>query len=117
MRAPTVILDDLMLSQRQELDNEPSLLGLAPRAIVMARILVHEGRAQLTEGVHYFPDAARPIVLRIAKAYRKGRVPGISRLDLMHRLVYLANRCERYRHVDAKQIFLEGEKAAITPAS
>lgn len=116
MRADGCVLDDLLLSQKHTITGGPQLVGLAPKDIIIARVVGQNAEARITEGVSYFPQAANRMLSRVAKAYRKGQVPGVSRLDLLHRLIYLTNRCERYRHVDPKRIFAEGE-AAVTQAA
>jgi len=116
LRPDSCVLDDLLLSQRHTVQGGPQLVGLSTGSMLVARVVVHDDVPQLTDGVSYFPLAARRVLLRLAKAYRKGRVPGVSRLDLLHRLIYLTNRCERYKHVDPKRIFEEGE-AQVTAAS
>jgi hypothetical protein len=115
VRASGVVLSDLLLSQQHTITGGPQLVGLCAKDIIIARVVNHPDGARLTEGISFFAPAARKVLLRIAKAYRKGQVPGVSRLDLLHRLIYLTNRCERYRHVDPKRIFAEGE-ASVTQA-
>jgi hypothetical protein len=116
LRPDSCVLDDLLLSQRHTVPRGPQLLGLPAGALLVARVVVHDDVPQLTDGVSYFPQAARRVLLRLAKSYRKGRVPGVSRLDLLHRLIYLSNRCERYKHVDPKRIFQEGEAQVTAPS-
>lgn len=117
MRADSCILDDLLLSQRFVVPSTASLVGLAAKDIIAARVVVFNQQAYLTDGISYFPKAAAKVLGRISKSYRKGQVPGVSKLDLVHRLIYLTNRCDRYRHVDPKRIFAEGEKDVTQRAS
>lgn len=114
-RAGIFELDDLLLSCRYTLAAAPQLTGLGTKAIIAARVVRWGDTAHITDGVTYFPDAALKVVARVSQAYRRGRVPGVSRLDLLHRLIYLANRCERYRHVEPARIFAEGEAAVVAP--
>lgn len=109
VRPDGCVLDDLLLSQRYTVPLQPILVGLKAKDILAGRIVVFQAEACLTDGVSFFPNAASRVLLRIAKSYRKGQVPGVSKLDLVHRLIYLTNRCDRYRHVDPKRIFSDGE--------
>lgn len=117
LRADDCVLDDLLLSQRYTVPKQPILAGCKVKDILAARVVVWQQEAQLTDGISYFPQAASQVLLRIAKSYRKGRVPGVSKLDLVHRLIYLTNRCDRYRHVDPKRIFAEGEAEVTRSAA
>lgn len=108
-----VQVTDVLTGEAHEVWERRHLAGLTAGDILEARLVVFDGRVVFTETWVVHPRRARAMILKAAKASRRAAKTAsqtevdIRRLDFVHRVAYLANRSQRYRHVDPEQIFAE----------
>ncbi|MEM6274644.1 MAG: hypothetical protein AAF735_05325 [Myxococcota bacterium] len=98
---------DLLTNTRHSVFERREPAGLDTGDILESRLVPYDGELYFSEVWAVHPREARRTILRVAKAFRKSKGDGEARIDLVHRVARLANRCERYKHVDPKQIFEE----------
>lgn len=98
---------DLLTGEKHEVYERRKAAGLEPNDILEARIIPLEDKTVFAEAFAFVPRAARRAILKVTKAYRKEGSPAAERMNLLHRVSYFTNRCERYKHVDPKQIFAD----------
>lgn len=87
--------------------------GLESGDILEARLVPYEGKLMFSEAVMVLPREGHKVIAKVAKKYRSSASDSMPRIDLLHRVAYFANRCERYKHVSAKRIFEDLEEAAF----
>lgn len=94
--------------------------GLESGDILEARLVPYEGKLMFSEAVMVLPREGQKVIAKVAKKYRtalaKSETELIPRINLVHRIAYFANRCERYKHVSAARIFADLEEAAFAEA-
>jgi hypothetical protein len=100
-------ITDLLSGAQHEVYERRKATGLEPDDIIEARIIPLEDKLVFAEAFAFVPRAARRAIIKVTKAYRKDGSPLEERLNLLHRVSYYTNRCERYKHVDPKQIFAD----------
>lgn len=96
---------DLITKGRWVLDMPEIPLGLESGDIVAGRVVNSRNSSYLLESLTLFPRAARKLIIKAAKPYRGNPPSPSEQIDFIHRLTYLANRGERYGHVDSREIF------------
>lgn len=96
---------DLITKGRWVLDMPEIPLGLESGDIVAGRVVNSRKSSYLMESLTLFPRAARKLIIKAAKPYRTEPPSPSEQIDFIHRLTYLANRGERYGHVDSREIF------------
>lgn len=96
---------DLITKGRWVLDMPEIPLGLESGDIVAGRVVNSRNSSYLLESLTLFPRAARKLIVKAAKPYRTQPPSPSKQIDFIHRLTYLANRGERYSHVDSREIF------------
>ena len=100
------VVDDLLTGGRHRVRPADPLLGCAAGALVVARLIEGApGETGLTGGTLYLPSAARKQVRAAAKTLRKAGATPKGELELLLRLAFFSNRCERYRHVDPRTLW------------
>ena len=112
VRGDHLAVDDLLTGERHQVFERRRLAGLESGDILEARLVASDGQLALTETWAVHPRRARDSILKAAKRWRKdhkGSVgdDGQGRIEFVHRVAYLANRSQRYRHVDPVQIFAD----------
>jgi hypothetical protein len=119
VKGEIVVLQDLLNPDRKrdksEVYERRKPAGLSSGDILEARLVPCEGRLMLSEATLALPREGRKVILKVAKKYKAEMHATVPRTDLVHRVVYFANRCERYKHVDPKRIFAELEGVAFEP--
>lgn len=100
---------DLLSNNRLQVFERREPAGLDSGDILEARLVEFDGEHYFTEVWCTHPREARAPVIKAAKRFRKGDSSFAARVDLIHRVARLSNRCERYKHVSPKQIFSELE--------
>ncbi|MBT6176422.1 MAG: hypothetical protein HOI23_04175 [Deltaproteobacteria bacterium] len=96
---------DLITKGRWVLDMPEIPLGLESGDIVAGRVVTSRNSTYLLESLTLFPRAARKLIIKAAKPYKVQPPSPSEQIDFIHRLTYLANRGERYSHVDSREIF------------
>lgn len=96
---------DLLDNQSHMVHERREPKGLESGDILEARIVRYDGDLRFSEVWAAHPREARRAILKATKSFRKTKVG--DRVELVHRVARLANRCQRYKHVDPKQIFSE----------
>lgn len=104
VKGESLVLLDLLTNAKHEVFERRRPAGLAPGDILEARLVEMGEQWRLSETVGVVPRAARRHILRGAKRFRR-ETPDAPRIGFVHRVAFLANRCERYRHVDPREIF------------
>lgn len=103
---------DLLTNEKLSIYERRKPAGLEAGDILEARVVPYDDKLLFSEAFSFEPRDARKAILKAAKAFRKSDGGAAERLALVHRVAYLANRCERYKHVSPKQIFSELEAKA-----
>ncbi len=105
---------DLLQNKKLAIFERRRPAGLESGDILEGRLVPYDDKLLFAEAFYVHPHDAKKAILKACKRFRKQKGGPVERLDLVHRVAYLANRCERYKHVDPRQIFadLEAEKAA-----
>lgn len=96
---------DLIRKGRWVLDMPEIPLGLESGDVVAGRVVGSRESAYLLESLTLFPKGARKLITKAAKPYRASTLGVTEQVDFIHRLTFLANRGERYGHVDSREIF------------
>ena len=96
---------DLISKRRLVLTMPEIPLGLDAGDLIAGRV-VHSGESPyLLDSITLFPKTARKLIMKAAKPYRVHSPSDTEYLDFVHKLSFLANRDERYSHVDSREIF------------
>lgn len=105
----TMRVTNLLTNRKLDIFERRKPAGLESGDIMEARVIPHGDLHMFSEVIAVHPREARKIIRKAAKKFRKSSDPEAvqERLDLVHRVAFLSNRCDRYAHVDPKQIFLE----------
>ncbi|MEZ4270463.1 MAG: hypothetical protein R3C68_03190 [Myxococcota bacterium] len=99
---------DLLTNNKVDVFERRRPSGLESGDILEARLVPKEDTFLLSETIGFLPRDARKDVLKASKRFRKkGAEDGQTNIDLVHRVAYLSNRCERYSHVPPESIFAE----------
>lgn len=96
---------DLLSNRKYQVYERRKPAGLEPNDILEARLVPYDEKLVFAEAFGFEPREARRAILKVAKAFRKKGAPDDERVALVHKVAYFTNRCERYKHVDPKQIF------------
>lgn len=96
---------DLLTNSKHDVHERRKLVGLAAGDILEARLVPYRGKLLFGEGFACHPREARKAIVKATKNYRSGKREETHDIDFVHRVAYLSNRCERYKHVSPKQIF------------
>jgi hypothetical protein len=109
-----MIMLDLMQNKKLAIFERRRPAGLESGDLLEGRLVPYDDKLLFAEAYYVHRRDGRKAILKAAKRFRKQKGGPSERLDLVHRVAFLANRCERYKHVDPKQIFaeLEADKAA-----
>jgi hypothetical protein len=104
----TLKVKNLLTNEKHNVFERRKPAGLESGDILEARIIPFDDKLLFSDSFAVHPREARKTILKAAKTFRKnGNDDG--RIDLVHRVARLANKCVRYAHVDPKQIFAELE--------
>ncbi|MFC1610897.1 hypothetical protein ACFL6C_08055 [Myxococcota bacterium] len=95
---------NLLNNEKHRIFERRKPAGLDSGDILEARLIPFDDKLYFSESFTCHPRPARKAILKAAKAFRKGGHVK-DRITLVHRVAYLSNRCERYKHVDPKKIF------------
>ncbi|MBI3179651.1 MAG: hypothetical protein HYZ27_08305 [Deltaproteobacteria bacterium] len=95
---------DLLSKTRHKVFERRKAAGLEAGDLMEARLVPYDDKILFADAFAVHPREARKTILKAAKIFRKS---GGDRLDMVHRIAFFSHRCERYRHVDPKQIFAE----------
>lgn len=98
---------DLLTNSKLTVFERRHPAGLEAGDILEARLVEFDGEQYFSEVWAVHPRDARRAILKATKAFRKQGGAHEQRVDLVHRVARLSNRCERYKHVSPKQIFEE----------
>jgi hypothetical protein len=115
-RESTLAVVDLLAGTKHEIFERRKPAGLEPGDILEARLVPFEEHVYFSEAFAFHPRPARKAILKAAKLFRKTGRPE-QRLDLVHRVAFLGNRCRRYKHVDPAKIFADllADKPSAAP--
>lgn len=106
VKKETLKVTDLLTNEKLDVFERRNPAGLESGDILEARIIPLDEKLVFSEIFAIHPRAARKEIRKAAKEFRKnGNQDG--RIDLVHRVARLANKCVRYAHVDPKQIFAD----------
>jgi hypothetical protein len=105
-----LVMVDLLTNKKLSIYERRRPAGLESGDILEGRIVPYDDKLLFADAYYVHPRDARKSILKASKRFRKQKEQVVSRIDLVHRVAYLANRCERYKHVDPKQIFADLEK-------
>jgi hypothetical protein len=97
---------DLLSKTKLRINERRKPAGLESGDILEARIVPCDEMLFFSEVFCVHPREARKAILGATKAFHKAGVED-GRIDLVHRVAYLANRSLRYKHVNPKKIFEE----------
>lgn len=103
---------DLLLNEKFDIFERRKPAGLEPGDLLEARMVPRDNTWMFSETVAVHPREARKVILKAAKAFRKAEPEPEDHqenrnLRFVHRLAYFSNRCDRYQHLDPKQIFAD----------
>jgi len=96
---------DLISKKRLVLTMPEIPLGLDGGDLIAGRVVDSGESPYLLDSITLFPKAARKLIVKAAKPFRTHLPTDDEHIDFVHRLSYLANRDERYSHVDSREIF------------
>lgn len=96
---------DVITKQRWVLTMPEVPLGLDTGHVLAGRVVQSREAPYLLESITLFPKAARKLIMKAAKNCRLSEPNDSEHLDFIHQLSFLANRGERYGHVDSREIF------------
>jgi hypothetical protein len=105
------VLVDVFSQQKITVFERRRPVGFSLGDVFEARVVPYENKHTLTDAVMMYPSEAYPLISQAAKKFRKkyasaGASPTPEeRIALVHQMTYLANKCERYKHVDPRAIF------------
>jgi hypothetical protein len=113
----TLILTDILQhdkkKQKVQVYERRKPAGLASGDILEARLVPYDGKLMFSEAVLVLPREGFKVIAKVAKKYRADMHETMPRTDLVHRVAYFANRCDRYKHVSPQRIFQDLEGAAF----
>jgi hypothetical protein len=107
-KGDTLQMVDILSNAHHKVFDGRRPAGLESGDIIEARLVPVEEKLLFSEAFTFHPRKARKVILKAAKAYRKNGEDG-RRIDLVHRVAFLTNRCSRYKHVDPGKIFADLE--------
>ncbi|MCK5691046.1 hypothetical protein KAI87_17315 [Myxococcota bacterium] len=112
----SLYLTNLMDGMKIEVSERRGSAGLEKGDLLELRLIpISDEKWILADSLSVHPRPARKVILRASKTFRKAfkktnlqqDAGALARLDFVHRLAWLANRSERYKHLEPKQIFAE----------
>jgi len=106
---------NLLTDERIEVLERRKPLGMERGDIFEGRLIPHDDHLLFTDSLTFHPRDARRSILKAAKTFRKS-ITKPTQLDFVHRIAYLTNRCERYKHLKPLQIFAELVENPLQPA-
>ena len=107
-RPEHLIVRDLLSGTKYTVHEPQHPFGMESGDIFEARVVPFEGTLRFSEAVTLHPRSVRRIILKALKKFRKSAAQDRdSRMAMVHRVTFLTNRCERYRHMEPRQIFAE----------
>ncbi|MEE8408024.1 MAG: hypothetical protein V3T05_00330 [Myxococcota bacterium] len=95
---------DLLTGYRHKIFERRKPAGLESKDILEARLVPFDNKILFSDVFTVLPRDGRKAILRTAKRFRKTGGDN-GRLDVVHRVTRLANRCDRYPHVSPEKIF------------
>lgn len=104
-KADSLLVHDLVADTKLEIFERRKPAGLESGDLLEARLVPHHDTLMFSGTFGFHPREVRKAILKAAKALRKDRPDDARRIDFVHRVAYFSNRCERYRHVDPREIF------------
>ncbi|MEZ0314850.1 MAG: hypothetical protein ACAI38_24020 [Myxococcota bacterium] len=81
--------------------------GLESGDILEARLVPYDGKLMFSEAIQVLPREGRKVIVKVCKRYRTEMAETMPRVNLVHRVAFFANRCERYKHVAVAKIFAD----------
>lgn len=109
-----LVVTDLLTNEKHQVFERRKPAGLESGDVLEARLVPYEDKLVFSEAVNVLPREPRRRILKVARRFRSGKAPVVDRIDLVHRVAYFGNRCERYKHVAPTQIFADLEHAVFT---
>lgn len=106
-RPDHLVVRDLLTGKKLDVFERRKPAGLEAGDILEARLVPYDDTLLFSDAYTCHPRDGRKEILAAAKRARKAGDDATARIDLVHRVAYFANRCERYKHVDPRQIFAE----------
>ena len=97
---------DLLTREKFVVHERRKIVGIESGDILEARLVPIGEHLTLTDAMVVHPRVARRYILKGAKKFRKAE-DHAEGARFVHRVAYLSNRCERYGHLQAKDIFAE----------
>jgi hypothetical protein len=101
----TLSVLDLLTNEKLQVSERRRVMGMESGDIFEGRLVPEADTLIFTETFAFHPREARRSIVKVAKAFRKTDPQAEQMLAFVHRVAYLANRSERYKHVDPKKIF------------
>jgi len=113
-RGEQLRLKDVLSGNKHVVVERRKPAGVESGDIMEARLVPVDDTLQVFDTWAVHPRQARKTILKAAKTLRKSKVQEDpqKRLDWVHRVAYLSNRCMRYKHVDPAVIFADLNKAS-----
>jgi len=105
-REDRLLVVDLLDGNKLEVYERRKPVGLESGDILEARLVSFDEHPMFSETFTFVPRNAGKAIRKATKVFRKAVIPP-SRVDFVHRVAYLTNRTERYKHVDPAKIFSE----------
>ena len=96
---------DVITKKRWVLTIPEIPLGLEAGNVIAGRVVGSREAPYLLDSITLFPKGARRLIIKAAKPFRSSDTTDDDHLNFIHQLSYLANRNERYSHVDSREIF------------
>ena len=107
-KAEHLTVRDLLTGEKIEVFERRKLAGLESGDLLEARLVPFDGLLLFADAYYCHPRDARKEILAATKRHRKSGTDGAAaRIDMVHRVAYFANRSERYKHLDPRQVFKE----------
>lgn len=107
---------DLLTGEKLRITERRKVVGLDSGDIFEGRMIPYQDGVIFSDTFAFHPREASATLLKFTKQYRKQEIYPQGRIELVHRVAFFANRCERYKHVNPRQIFAQLGDAAYVAA-
>ncbi len=104
VRKDTLRLVNLLTDEKISAIERRQLPGVESGDILESRLVPFEDGYILSETVTVLPRSARRTIKKGSKRLRKAAGDPV---DFVHRVCFLSNRCDRYGHLNPKEIFAD----------